>query len=43
MEIKRVSLSLSEGRTLVQKGISEKVVAGEPRRDSRKVGDGGAL
>jgi hypothetical protein len=43
MEFERVPLSLSEGRTLVQEGISEKVVAGERRRDSRKLGDGGTL
>jgi hypothetical protein len=31
MEIERVPLSLGEGRTLVQEGIIEKVVAGERR------------
>ena len=35
MEIEHVPLSLGEGCTLVQEGISEEVVAGERRRDGR--------
>jgi hypothetical protein len=39
MEIEYFPLSFGEGCTLVQEGISEKVVAGERRRDRRKIGD----
>ena len=39
VEIEHFPLSFGESCTLVQEGISEKVVAGERRRDSRKLGD----